>query len=94
MPGINVVDRDGDLQRLPDGSSWHIDDRGQLHIKNGTIPVASFAKDCWQGVVTEDEVGPADRQTLDDVARELREANARLCALEQVIRVADRRTVK
>jgi hypothetical protein len=79
MPGINVIDNDGEVQRFPDASSWHVDDRGQLHLKSNAGPVASFAKDCWQGASTEDETGPAvKRTTLDDVTRELHEANANL----------------
>lgn len=74
MPGINVIDSDGDLQRFPDATTWHVDDRGQLHLKSAAGAVASFAKDCWQGASTDDETGPGvKRATLDDVVRELRE---------------------
>ncbi len=77
MPGINVIDSDGDLQRFPDATTWHVDDRGQLHLKNSAGPVASFAKDCWQGASTEDETGPGvKRATLDDVVAELRHLRA------------------
>lgn len=73
MPGINVIDNDGEVQRFPDASTWHVDDRGQLHLKGGDLPIASFAKDCWQGAGTDDEVGsPVRRTTLDDVVSELR----------------------
>jgi hypothetical protein len=73
MPGINVIDNDGDIQRFPDAATWHVDDRGQLHLNSSAGPVASFAKDCWQGASTEDETGPAvKRATLDDVLVELR----------------------
>lgn len=73
MPGINVIDSDGEVQHFPDASTWHVDDRGQLHLKNGNDQVASFAKDCWQGAGTDDEVGsPVKRTTLSDVILELR----------------------
>lgn len=73
MPGINVIDSDGDLQRFPDATTWHVDDRGQLHLKSAAGAVASFAKDCWQGASTDDETGPGvKRATLDDVVAELR----------------------
>lgn len=52
MPGINVIDADGDVQEFADATTWHVDDRGQLHLKNAEKPVATFAKDRWQGVGT------------------------------------------
>lgn len=77
MPGINVIDNDGDVQSFPDASTWHVDDRGQLHLNSAAGPVASFAKDCWQGASTEDETGPAvKRTTLADVLAELRAIHA------------------
>lgn len=58
MSGINVIDRDGDIQPFPDATTWHIDDRGQLHLNRNSFPVASFAKDSWQGVGTAEAVTP------------------------------------
>ena len=82
MPGINVIDNDGEVQRFPDASTWHVDDRGQLHLKSAAGPVASFAKDCWQGASTEDETGPiVKRTTLGDVVLELRATRAVLIDL-------------
>lgn len=52
MAGISVIDADGDIQEFADATTWHIDDRGQLHLKAGDKQVASFAKDKWQGAGT------------------------------------------
>lgn len=73
MPGINIIDGDGDVQRFPDAEAFHVDDRGQLHLTaSNKRQVASFAKDCWRGVSTEDQVDePVKRATLDDLLREL-----------------------
>jgi hypothetical protein len=93
MPGINVIDSDGEVQRFPDASTWHVDDRGQLHLKNGSVQVASFAKDCWQGAGTDDEVGsPVRRTTLDDVVLELRAIKNAVVAADQYNR--DHRSAK
>lgn len=72
MPGINVIDADGDVQRFPDATTWHVDDRGQLHVKSNTTPIASFARDKWQGASTNDEMGEGvKRVTLEDLLVEL-----------------------
>lgn len=56
MPGLNVTDSDGKTQHFPDARAWHIDDRGQLHLKSSANgPVASFACDAWRAVGTADE---------------------------------------
>lgn len=70
MPGISVIDADGDIQEFADATTWHIDDRGQLHLNNDTGPVASFAKDRWQGAGASDSTVPAMSAPLD-VARTL-----------------------
>lgn len=54
MPGLNVLDDDGDLQIFTDANVWHVDDRGQLHLNQNAVPVASFAKDRWQAVAVAD----------------------------------------
>lgn len=87
MPGINVLDQDGDSQFFVDATTWHIDDRGQLHLKKEVQPVASFAKDRWQAVGFADAVDGTPRAELDDLRqlresnRQLREINRRLDAL-------------
>lgn len=74
MPGINIIDGDGDVQRFPDAEAFHVDDRGQLHLTaSNKRQVASFAKDHWRGVSTEEQVDePVKRATLDDLLAELR----------------------
>lgn len=53
MSGITVIDADGDPQDFAEATTWHIDDRGQLHLNDeGGKQVASFAKDKWQGAGT------------------------------------------
>lgn len=58
MSGINVIDRDGSIQEFPEATTWHIDERGQLHINRHDHQVASFAKDFWQGVSTATVAAP------------------------------------
>lgn len=61
MPGINVIDADGKQQHFADATTWHIDDRGQLHLKSDRAAIASFAKDTWRAAGNDesDEVGPS-----------------------------------
>lgn len=82
MPGINVIDGDGDIQHFADAASWHVDDRGQLHLNSTNGQVASFAKDCWQGASTEDETGPpVKRTTLADLLAELQAIHASITGM-------------
>lgn len=59
MSGINVIDSDGKIQSFEEATTWHIDDRGQLHLKAGEKQVATFAKDRWQGAGTAEASSPA-----------------------------------
>lgn len=66
MPGINVLDADGDRQELTDATAWHVDDRGQLHLKAGEKAVATFAKDRWQAVAVDSAVAWATNPASGD----------------------------
>lgn len=66
MSGINVIDSDGDRQELVDATSWHIDDRGQLHLKAGDQAVATFARDKWQSVAADSAVARSTNPASGD----------------------------
>lgn len=74
MSGISVIDADGDVQEFAEATTWHVDDRGGLHLKADSKPVASFAKDGWQGVATSEASGPAFNAQIAHTA-ELRDIN-------------------
>lgn len=53
MPGLKVIDSDGESQEFVEANTWHIDDRGNLHLRStANAPVASFARDKWQAVAS------------------------------------------
>lgn len=84
MPGISVIDADGDIQEFADATTWHIDDRGQLHLNADDRPVASFAKDKWQGAGTSDSAVPAMNAQLA-YTEELHRIGEELVALRLLI---------
>lgn len=84
MPGISVIDSDGDIQEFADATTWHIDDRGQLHLKAGDKPVASFAKDRWQGAGTSESSVPAFNAQLA-YTEELASINERLGNIAEML---------
>lgn len=86
MSGISVIDADGDIQEFADATTWHIDDRGQLHLNSDNGPVASFAKDRWQGAGTSDSAVPAMNAQLAYAAELERVANA----LDQIFAAVSR----
>ncbi|HET8614291.1 MAG TPA: hypothetical protein VFL94_02115 [Actinomycetales bacterium] len=48
---LNVIDRDNERQCFADANTWHIDERGNLHLSGGRgSPVASYAAGAWLSV--------------------------------------------
>lgn len=74
--GVNVVDMDGDRQEFPDATTWHVDERGQLHLNGEAGPVASFSREGWQSAGKSEAA--ASSVDVEAVAREVAKAlNAR-----------------
>lgn len=84
MSGISVIDADGDIQEFADATTWHIDERGQLHLKSADKQVASFAKDCWQGAGTSESSVPAFNAQLAYTA-ELTEIHNALSQIQALL---------
>lgn len=91
MPGISVIDGDGDIQEFADATTWHVDDRGQLHLKAGDKQVATFAKDRWQGAGTSESAVPAFNAQLA-YTEELASINERLGHLVELLSSGPRAT--
>lgn len=88
MPGISVIDGDGDIQEFAEATTWHIDDRGQLHLKKGSEPVASFAKDRWQGAGTSESgqlAATAQAAALAEHTEALAEIHSALREIRQLM---------
>lgn len=83
MSGISVIDKDGEIQEFAEATTWHIDDRGQMHLNNESgKQVASFAKDHWQGVAMSDP----NSLGLSAQAAATREHTAELVEIHAVLR--------
>ncbi|MCW2785248.1 MAG: hypothetical protein JWP74_1765 [Marmoricola sp.] len=82
MSGISVIDADGKIQEFAEAITWHVDDRGQLHLKSESGPVASFAKDRWQGAGTSE----ANSLGLNAQAAAIEAHTAELVQIHAVLR--------
>lgn len=65
---INVIDHENVRQQFHDATTWHIDERGQLHLSGASGQVASFSREGWLSVGTHAEgvAAPVTERRLCD----------------------------